>query len=111
MALIFLQVKQGTKIKIGMEIQYEFGVEDDLADPSYHQTKKQHDAEVKDADFQCIKRLHQNNVWVTSAKRAAVFQAHSKMVRKEAGVQLPNKDNRHSPSHSTKHLCKGGCCK
>ena len=48
---------------------------------------------------------------VTSAKRVAVFQASLKLVRKEAGVQLPYKDNKQLTSQSSKCLQEGGHCK
>ena len=48
---------------------------------------------------------------VTSAKRVAVFRASLKLVRKEAGAQLSNKDNKCLTSYCTKCLHEGVCCK
>ena len=44
---------------------------------------------------------------VESAYRVAIFQVSLKLVREEVRTQLSNKDNKHSTSHGSKHLCQG----
>ena len=48
---------------------------------------------------------------VTSAKRAAVFQASLKIMREEAGAHLSNKDKKCSKSQGSKCLWEMGSCK
>ena len=46
------------------EIQYNFEVEDDQVNPSYHQKQEKNkcDAEEKCTDYQWITKINQNNI-------------------------------------------------
>ena len=59
----------------------------------------------------CKKVKSKQHAIVTSAKRVAAFHENLKLVRQEAGAQLPNKGNKCLTSQGSKCLQEGRYCK
>ena len=56
----------------------------------------------------CNKVKPEQHFTAVRPNTVAVFQASLKLIREEVGAQLPNKDNKYSTSHGSKHLCEEG---
>ena len=80
------------------DIQYEFVVEDDPVDLSYHQMqeeKQQCDVEEKVLIINVQQRYIRKMFFaVTSAKSVAIFHTSVQLVKGQAGAFLFNKDNK-----------------